>query len=184
MRYLLQCLFHGPVVEYQKGLIAAVADRFDLRCTQRQGLAPHFTVKYWFETYRIEQVEVLLERFAAAHRPTAVTVGGIGSFPPDVVFLTVELSAEARATFNALVRELRTFEWMQWDQYDGDRLHFHATVAEQCGSQHDRIIQFLTERRQQFECSFDNITILHQTGMRDGIQDWSVHRTYLLQAAF
>jgi 2'-5' RNA ligase len=109
-----------------------------------------------------------------------VTVGGIGSFPPDVIFLNVELSAEARETFRALIQELQTLPLMQWDEYDGERLHFHATIAERCGSQYGSIIEFLRDETQYFLCAFDNITVLQQIGVQDGIDKWSIHRTYQL----
>lgn len=165
---------------HQVGLIDAIADRFDLRWTQRQALAPHFTVKYAFETNDLGQIESILDRFCAEHGATAVTIGGIGSFPPDVVFLNVELSTEARQIFHALIGELQTLPWMQWDAYDGERLHFHATIAEKCGSQYPHIMEFLRDERQYFPCAFDNITVLQQTVVQEGIDKWSIHRTYRL----
>jgi 2'-5' RNA ligase len=181
MRYILHCLLHGPVVSYQTALIDAIAERFDLRWTQRQALAPHFTVKYWFETEHIAEVESLLERFSATRGETPVIVGGISSFPRDIIFLGVNLSAEARETFRALVGDLQTLPWMQWDEYDGDRLHFHATIAERCGSHYSEILDFLAEKEQYFQCSFDNVAILRNTGIRDGIDEWAIHRTYQLR---
>jgi 2'-5' RNA ligase len=182
MRYILQCMLTGPVVPYQIGLINAIADRFDLRWTQRQALAPHFTVKYWFETNDIDQIESILDRFCIAHGPTPVTIGRIGSFPPNVIFLNVELSAEARETFRALIRELQTLPWMQWHEYDGERLHFHATIAEQCGSQYASVMEFLRDETQYFPCAIAHITVLQQTGVQDGIDHWSIHRTYNFMA--
>jgi 2'-5' RNA ligase len=126
------------------------------------------------------QRECLLEGFSRAHSPTPVTVGGFGSFPPDVIFLHVQLSDEARATFRALIRDLRSLAWMQWDQYDGERLQFHATIAEGCGRNYSRIMEFLEKETQYFHCAFDNITILQQTHAEDGIDKWSIHYTYRL----
>jgi len=181
MRYILECLLSGPVVPYQIRLIDAIADRFDLRWTQRQALAPHFTLKYVFETNDLAQIESILDRFCAEHGPTAVTVDGIGSFPPGVVFLNVELSAEARETFRALIRQLEMLPWMQWGEYDGERLHFHATIAEKCDSQYATVMEFLRDETRYFQCAFDNITVLQQTGEQDGISSkWSIHRTYQL----
>jgi 2'-5' RNA ligase len=180
MRYILHCLLRGAVVPYQMDLIHAIAQRFDLQWTERQALAPHFTVKYWFESDDITGVESILEKFSKTHSAAPVLVGGAGSFPPDVVFLNVALSPEASAMFHALVEELRRLPWMQWHEHDGAGLHFHATVAERCGPQHDAVRALVKEDEQYFQCAFDNVTILQQTGTTDGIDRWSVHRVYRL----
>jgi hypothetical protein len=39
-------------------------------------------------------------------------------------------------------------------------LHFHAPIAERCGTQHDAIRDLLKNEHQQFHCEFDNVSIL------------------------
>ena len=94
------------------------------------------------------------------------------------MFLDVELSNEARRTFHGLMDELRQIQWMQWHEHDADGLHFHATIAERCGTQYESILQFAWRSEQKFEASFDNVTILRQTTIDDGIDRWLVHRTF------
>src|SRR5262245_28964300 len=132
MRYIIHCLLTGPVVEYHRRLVEQIADRFALPFTRDQALPPHFTLKYDFETSDISVVERLANSFCRTHTRTLVRVGGSGAFPPNVAFLNVALSEEARQVFGHFLGELRTLPWLTWSPYDGESLHFHATVAERC----------------------------------------------------
>jgi 2'-5' RNA ligase len=181
MRYAIHCLLYGPVVEYHRGLVQAVADRFGLGFTRDQGLPSHFTLKYEFETEDVAPVERLVERFCEAYAKTPVTVGGFGEFPPDVAFLEVHLPPEAREVFGEFVRELRGLPWMPWSPYDGENLRFHATVAERCGPRLREVREFLREREATFPGWFDNITLLVQTGLIDGISRWAIHQGFAMR---
>lgn len=67
MRYVIHCLLDGPVVEYHRGLVQAVADRFGLGFTRDQGLPSHFTLKYEFETEDVAPVERAVFRDRLTH---------------------------------------------------------------------------------------------------------------------
>jgi 2'-5' RNA ligase len=181
MRLVIHCLLEGPVVEYQRDLIHAIGERFGLPFTGEQALHPHFTLRYEFETADIAPVETLIERFCETQKKTPVEVGGFGEFPPDVAFLNVHLSSEARQVFEEFLRELRGVPWLTWSPYDGENLHFHATVAERCGSKLPEVRAFLRAREQMFSCWFDNITLLVQTGVSDGISRWKIHRRFMMR---
>ncbi len=77
------------VREYQRELVDAIAERFGLTYTQRQGVPAHFTLKHHFTTGEIGRVEELLEDFARRHSRSPVAVGGFGQFFEDVVFVQV-----------------------------------------------------------------------------------------------
>lgn len=172
--YALICVLKGDVKTYQQSLIDKVADEFGVLETKNDGLPPHFTLKYWFTD--IEAVEKLLQRFCSAHSPTKVVVGGIGSFPPKVVFLKVQPSADAKTVFHDLLKELRKIPDLEWRSIEGEKLTFHATIAEGCDEQYEEIMNFLKSEHQHFDCMFDNIAVLEASEkLRKG---WKIRKTF------
>lgn len=178
MTYAIACLLEGPIAEYQRRLIREIADQTGLRFTLTQAIPPHFTLKYAFETEEGHVIESLVERLCREHSRTPVTVGGFDAFPPDVVFLNVCLSPAAQAVFHEFLGELRGLSWMTWNRFDGEKLRFHATLAERCGPKLEVVREFLRGREETFDGWFDNITLFVQTGVVDGISRWAVHRRF------
>lgn len=178
MTYAIACLLEGPVAEYQRGLIREIAGRFGLPFTLEQEIPPHFTLKYEFETEDVGPVVEIIERFCGTHSRTPVEIGGFGDFPPDVAFLDVRLSPEARVVFEEFLGELRQIRWMTWNRYDGEHLRFHATLAERCGPKLPEVRAFLQGRELTFPCWFDNIGLGVQTGVVNGITRWAMHRCF------
>lgn len=171
----------GDVARYQRNLVLQIAERFNLRITKEENLAAHFTLKYWFEAENIEVIEKLIENFCKSHRKTPVRVGGFGGFPPKVVFINVELSEDAKKTFSEFIAELRKVPWLTWDNYDAENLHFHSTIAEECGEKYDDVLKFTQGKEKRFNCWFDNITILREIAREKNILRWENHRTYSME---
>lgn len=182
MRYILPCFFSGPVHAYHRELVEEIAARFELPFTRRQDIPAHFTLKYHFETADIAPVEALLERFARAHRPAPVEVGGFGHFDEDVAWVNVALSAAARTTLASLHDALRGLAWLPWGPHDGERLRPHMTVAEYCRARFADVWTYLPTRERHFDAVFDNVTLLRQIAEEDGITRWAVHRIFTFDA--
>jgi 2'-5' RNA ligase len=134
-------------------------------------------LKYWFETDKIEVIDQIVENFCKTRKKTRVRVGGFGGFRPKVVFLNADLSEEAKRTFLELISELRKVNWVTWDRYDGENLHFHSTVAEECNERYDTIRKFANGKEKYFDCWFDNVTIVREASRKNGILEWEVHKT-------
>jgi len=177
-KYILPCLLRAPVSDYQRELVDAIAERFGLTFSRRQGIPAHFTLKYHFTTAEIGQVEALLDRFAREHPRTPLAIGGFGHFLEDVVFVEVGLSPAAKRTVEALVSALKTLPWMSWDQFDAENLHPHMTIAERCRARFMDVWEDLKPRERRFDAWFDNITILRKVGERDGMDLWAEHRSF------
>jgi 2'-5' RNA ligase len=176
LRYALACFLSGPVKQYHNSLVDDIATNFGLTKTKTEGVPAHFTLKYWFETDKIEVIDQAVEKFCKTHKKTPVRVGGFGGFRPKVVFLNVWLSDEARQTFLGLVFELRDVESLTWDQYDGEALHFHSTLAEGCDEKYDVIMKFANSKEEHFDCWFDNVTIVREVSREKGFLEWKVHK--------
>ena len=176
VKYAIPCLLFGEVEKYQHSLVNEIAERFDLFKTKKQNVATHFTLKDAFEAESMQEVGILTESFCNFHRKTPVRVGGFGNFPPDVVFVDVHLSEEARTTFLEYIAELRRIGWIEWDPYDGENRHFHATLAEECGQRFNEVWKFVSGKEKKcFNCWFDNITFLEQVGTENNISIWKMN---------
>jgi 2'-5' RNA ligase len=179
-RYILHCLLEPALFQWHRAIVEEIAEKTGLEATRTQDLAAHITLKYWFQTDEIEQVESLLKRFAETHRPSPIRIGPAGHFNREVIFYAVELSAEARASFMALIGTLRELPWMPWDRYDAENLHFHMTVAESCGDRFEQAWTIAKARETIVDAKFDNVTLLQESGERDGVDLWTVRRKFEL----
>lgn len=178
MKYIIHCLLHEPFKSYHRNLVDQIAEEFDLTFTKQQGLYPHFTLKYDFETDDIDYVENAVENFVKSYKKAPITIGGFGCFGDWVVYINVNLSDEAKKLFNEFIREIKSFSWMTWNQYDAENMHFHSTIAENCESKIKEVQKFLEGKEKYFDCLFDNIAILRRVGMIEGIEKWDVHKIY------
>ena len=171
-RMIHRCILHNnftsEIDEYHKLLVREVAQKFGLEKTLIQNIPAHFTLKYWFDADEGElaQLERMLNEFCAAYRQAPVSIGAVKGFPPEVVFMDVQLSPEAKHIFNSLIAELKSIEWMAWDRFDAPNLHFHSTIAEECGEQYDAVLDYVRSRHtKHLNASFDNITVTLQVGL-------------------
>lgn len=180
-RYILHCLLPPEIVQFQRNVVNEIAEETGLRLTQLQGLSAHFTLKYYFRTSDIKSVEDAIESFCRSARPAPVRLDGLGNFNKNVLFFDVQLSETAKATFRGLNETLATFKWMQWNQYDRDSIHFHMTIAEECEDKFESAFRIATVRKRSFDAALDNITILRETEIRNGIDYWEVHRILPIQ---
>jgi len=106
----------------------------------------------------------------------------LAGLPVDVVFVDVQLSDAARRVLEALVSALRTVPWMSWDRFDAENLHPHMTIVERCRPRFAEVWELLKTRERRFTAWFDNITLLKKVGERDGMDLWTIHRAFNLEA--
>lgn len=181
MKYILHCLLRGEIEEYHHDLVNQIAKKFNLKITKEENLKTHLTLKYPFETNNIEEIERICKEFCQAHKKTLVKLEGFGTFPSETVFINATLSKEAKETFEDLIKELRKIKWMPWNEYDAENLHFHSTIAERCGEQFPKVIDFIKGKERSFNCKFDNITILKLISGTEDFGKWKVHKIFSMQ---
>lgn len=181
MQYIINCLLRGPVEKYQHDLVREIYKKFGLNITKEENLATHFTLKYWFETEDIKEIEKIIQIFCKTHKKTPVCVGGFGSFSPKIIFINVKLSDEAKKIFFEFISDLKKVKWMPWDKYDAENLHFHSTIAEECNEKLKDILRFIKNKEKYFDCLFDNITILKLVGKKQNFKKWKIHKTFFMK---
>lgn len=182
MRYFIHCLLRGDVEKYHKKLVNDVAEKFGLRVTKEESMGTHFTLKYHYEAEDQGEVDEIIGDFCRSHRKTPVMVGGFGGFHQKIVFIDVKLSEEAKKNFLDFIHALREVKWVTWEQHEAEKLHFHATIAEECDEKYGDILDFLRGKEKYFDCWFDNVTIIEEI-LREGniVKKWKVHKTYQMK---
>jgi 2'-5' RNA ligase len=181
MKYAILCLLKGDVESYQHDLVNDIYEKFDLSETKEQDLPTHFTLKYSFQTDDIKEIETLIGAFCKKHNKTSIDVGGFSSFPPKVIFIDVKLSKQAKVVFLDFISELRKVKWMTWDKYDGEGLHIHSTIAEECDHKFYSVLRFINNKEKHFDCWFDNITILKKIGNKGKLDMWEVYKSFYMR---
>jgi len=71
---------------------------------------------------------------------------------------------------------------MSWGRFDAENLHPHMTIVERCRPRFAEVWEFLKTRERRFTAWFDNITLLKKVGERDGMDLWTIHRAFNLEA--
>ncbi|MCB9802930.1 2'-5' RNA ligase family protein [Candidatus Nomurabacteria bacterium] len=181
MRYVIVCNLNGDVVKYHKQLVNEIAKNFNIAKPKKQNLQPHFTLKYGFETNNIKTIEKAIKDFCARNHKASVKINGFGKFRKDVIFCKVILSKKAYAIFTELLNDLKKIPKLTWNKNDGKRLKFHATIAADCEDKYTEIQKYLKGKEKNFTTYFDNITILQQQRIVDGISIWKTFKKFQIK---
>ena len=111
-------LLPEPAKTYHERLRLDIEKKFKLTGSDQMNAPSHITMKYRFETERIEEVENILESFSRTQAKTPWSVTGFNHFiNPDfrVIFIDVEPSQAVREAHARFLQQLKRLDWMQWD---------------------------------------------------------------------
>lgn len=178
MIYALCYNLTGEAYKYHQKLTKKIADKFGVIKPIQQNLKPHITLKYSFEAEQIHELEKLLEKFCQKAPKAEIQIGGFNSFKQSVIFQNILFSPKAQKVFSNLIQELHKFPWITWRDNEGEKLHFHATLADDCQKQFPNIQNFLKNKEQYFSIYFDNIQIIKLREIKEGIKIWDNYKTY------
>lgn len=166
IQYGIITLLPPEATAYHEALYAAVEQRFGLSGHAVPPWPPHVTLKYYFSTDDLAPVETSLSAFARAEPPIAWTIDGFNSFHDGdvrVIFMEPRANLAVRAAHARLLDRLRAFDWMQWRQYDGPDMHYHATIAHRglTPQNFDEVWSFVTGHDSpHFDLALDNVALV------------------------
>ncbi len=169
-QYGIVTLLPPDAAAYHQALYAAVEERFDLTGHGTSPWPPHVTLKYHFSLDDIAPVEQALMEFARMESPVAWAIDGFNSFEDGdvrVIFMEPRPDSAVRAAHARLLDRLRTFDWMQWQQYDGAGMHYHATIAHRglTPQNFDEVWSFVTSHEPpRFDLLLDNVALVEIGG--------------------
>ena len=179
MKCAIVYLIKGEAKEYHKKLTRKISKKFNVQCISDK-IDPHLTLKYFdqqLDANKLRQVENILDRFVKSHKKSKIKFKGIGNFGRNVLFVDVKPSESFIKTFLDLVKELKKLKWITWLEYDGEKAHFHSTLAtEDIEEKFDEIFKFLMKEKPNFNLDFDNITIIIKPRNK-----WITYREFILK---
>jgi len=178
---VLYCALDKEIQEYQDNIIREIATKFNLNKIIDLNVEPHFTLKYHITITgeQLDFLENIISDFCANNLKTKIKVGGYTSFPPSVTFTHVKFSKEAKLVFFHLIDLLRSIDWITWSPFDAENMHFHATVADECGEKFEEVLHYLQGKEKHFDTWFDNISIIKKIGEKDNVESWKVYRKFI-----
>jgi 2'-5' RNA ligase len=172
MQYLLVHVLSSPAREWVDDAKEHIITHFDV--SDIRGIAPHITLKYYFDDSSLSAVEGIC--LAATHKAVRFRLEGFGNFGSSVLFLNALPSAEMIALYHDLAKAMQKSN-VPFDEHEKEGIHFHATLAAGVRAQDfEGIMNYLNANRRAFSLKLDNLTILKYTG-----DEFVVHRTYELR---
>jgi 2'-5' RNA ligase len=154
--------------------VKEISQKFEAHWLNDYRSPTHFTLKYMFDEEYLEQVETVLEKFAAEHTPTPVKVSGCNYFARNCFYMDVHLSDEAKVNHERLLDVLKEVKGLDFKKEED--LHYHASLALfDVEKRFDDIWKFLQVMQFSYDVQFDNIALLGQ-----GEQGWVIQRLFTL----
>ncbi|WP_125154286.1 2'-5' RNA ligase family protein [Clostridium rectalis] len=159
-RYVIVCLLKGEILKFHNSLVEDICLNFKVK---RQKLPAHFTIKAPFETDKINQIELILEKFMLDKYKEKILVNGFNHFRSDVVFMKVSLCDKALDIHDSFIKELKKISWLTWKNHEGESNNkiFHCTLVS--GLKDNKfypIWEYVNNYTANFHSYFDNISIL------------------------
>ncbi len=155
-RYLVVNLFSDPVRQYHRELVEKISDSFGVK---PQKIGAHMTLIPPFESEDISEIQKISELFVKENRRIKMTVGGIGSFRDNVIFLKIAIEEKMHG-------KVSNFMTAGIGKTGGEEQlnlpHvFHCTlVSRRISHKFEAIMSSLECETHVYSCYLDNISIM------------------------
>jgi len=176
MKYLIVTLVKGKLEKFQQKLLYDIPKKFNAKRAILRKPPAHITLKYFFETNDIGKVEKFVKEFCKSHKKSNYRARGFGHFQNDVIFIDIDPSKEMVKTRREFLKRLESETEIEFLNVDRDS-QFHISVAHtDINEEYDKIWSYVNKTNPEFNCRFDNITILK---VEDNLL--KVHKIYNLK---
>ena len=181
-KYVIVFLLKGNIKKDHKNLADRLAKKYKLRSVS-ETVDAHITLKGFrtlLNQYKVKDIEELLKQFCKNHSEVKLQLKGISNFGRRVIFMDVIPSYEMKKIYNDFTREMDKIGWMEWNEFDKERIHFHATLVEgkEDLEEFDDILDFAKKEKPEFNLKMDNISILTKPKDR-----WVLYKRFKLLKA-
>ena len=175
MKYMLAYLIQGEIQRYQKQLMSKIGDIMqDRSLCDEKPIPQHITLHSPFHLVDADELEPVVEQFAAAQERGSIKIHDFGQFENAIFCLEGAFSLPAQRAQAGLVNLLRDELGIPGDKFDLAH-NPHATLGYATTEESFRKVQeYLSSiPKPNFSALFDNITILSKPGRL-----WEVHKIY------
>ena len=176
---LIQNILQGEACDYFLKLSKEVKNRFNV-CIPSS--APHFTIKYKFNTTEYNEVNKLVGNFVKSRKKEKIFIKNIKTFKEGkVIYVQVSLGKSAKNLYKDFYTSLEKLPYITWGDFDKENLNFHITLVKDSGGKCYEILEFLRGKEKIFDAYFDNISILSLVRDEIGNDAWKIKSRNFLQ---
>lgn len=173
MKYTIVYLIRGKPEKYHKKLVKDLAKKYDQRIPLKV-FPSHATLKYWFETDKIKEIENLLKNFVKKQKPAKIKIRKTMQFHNRAACLKLDFSPKANKIYKNLRKELKKLSWLTWKEQDDILGKFHAAILfNENPKEFKKIWKDISKIRNNFDLDFDNIAILKRPK-----KYWKIHKVF------
>jgi 2'-5' RNA ligase len=148
---------------YMRGLQVGILKR--IGATEALTAPPHLTLKLGFKAADPSRFDDYLDELARATPPFEIRLTKFDRFDGGIVFLDVEPNAELDRLRRRVVRELSERFGVEPRPLEGDRFHFHATLAYGLSPRHFASeFERVSRTTPNLRCMMQSMAILCHTG--------------------
>ena len=127
MRYVIVCVVKGEAGDFNNNLRKELFEKFKAKSSK---LPAHFTIKAPFEYEgEITELDNVLEEFCKKEAAEEFTIDGHNHFNDRVIYMTVNMSAQAKNVHGKLIDKMSEVPYIEFDKKDGKNKTFHVTLA-------------------------------------------------------
>lgn len=174
MNYLLVHILPEPARSDLAAIKKEMIRKFDVFDTN--DIAPHLTLKYFFEKEHLEKIEKICFEFSKSHKKIPYNLSGLDHFSKKVIFAKVEKSHDLEKAYHELFNKIKK-EKVPLDKNEKNGVHLHATLAEDIKlEEYPKITHELSKHKIEYSLDFDNLTILQFDG-----KDLTLHKMYKIE---
>ncbi len=127
VQYLLVHTLASPAKTRVQNIINHIIRDYDV--FDMCGIDPHITLKYYIGKRHLTALEKICADVARRHRRAKFSVGGVGDFGKQVLFLNVKPSTAFTAMYNDLFTKIKEND-IPLDTNEERGIHFHVTLAQ------------------------------------------------------
>jgi 2'-5' RNA ligase len=173
-KFMIAYLPSKEVSDYVTKLINELAEKFDEKYILENPRPVHVTLKSPFEFEKIEEVELIIEKFVKTQKSAGISTGDFEEFRGKVFFLKTNFSQEAMEIQKELIEQVRVLKEIRIDRYD-EEFTPHLTVGYANSQEsYDGIVEILEKTpNPDFDFKFDNIALLKKNK-----NVWEVYKIY------
>jgi 2'-5' RNA ligase len=133
---------------------------------------PHITLKLGFQASEIEPFERYFDELVSGIEPFEICVKDMGFFDEGIIFIDVEHNPQLERLRRRILGDLSEQHGIQPYPLEGDRYHFHATLAYGL-SKHDfaRARRELQDLKVEFRFLLDTLALFCHTG-----EEWIAYK--------
>jgi 2'-5' RNA ligase len=165
-------LLNDEAFNHARSLELKLSKEFGAKGGLRQ--EPHVTIKAPFEASSLNLFEEYFDELVQTTKAFSITLNGIGSFPPNVIFIQVIKDANLINLHQKIITHMESRFQIKPNPFEGEKKVFHTTLAmTDISDTFESQLASLKDEQPNFTFIFDTLGMFLHLGDKEG---WIVIR--------